>query len=408
MSAVNPLIVPIIVLIGLYLAHVLNQSRSKGTEPMVGGRFETIDGLRGYLAFFVFLHHSSVWYFYIQTGRWEIPPSNLYVMLGQGGVAMFFMVTSFLFVTKILDSRVTQINWFDFFAMRVARLVPVYLLSVLALFILVAIRSNWQINVDVDTLLNTIYKWVLFTIAGKPDVNGIARTSIMLASVTWSLPYEWYFYFCLPLISIVLFARVNVGAIIFSALALYTMLEFWAPLGFVLQSFIGGVVAAFVVRNQRLKNLLSGFWFSVASLFLLGAVSFLRTAFDPLALLLLSLAFVFFAAGNSFFGMLRLPSARWMGELSYGIYMLHGLVLFVTFFYVVGYEQVKALQSFYYWCLVAAITPVVILMAHIVHLSVERPLMRSSKELLRKRKPVFQVIRAKIYKPILKRFSCRS
>jgi hypothetical protein len=47
--------------------------------PPDQGRYSSIDGLRGYLAFFVFLHHSSVWYFYLQTGQWSVPPSNTHL-----------------------------------------------------------------------------------------------------------------------------------------------------------------------------------------------------------------------------------------------------------------------------------------------------------------------------------------
>ena len=41
-------------------------------------RFISIDGLRGYLALGVFIHHAAVWYFYLKKGVWEPPPSNFY------------------------------------------------------------------------------------------------------------------------------------------------------------------------------------------------------------------------------------------------------------------------------------------------------------------------------------------
>ncbi|MFZ1556937.1 MAG: hypothetical protein WAT38_12200, partial [Nitrospira sp.] len=37
-------------------------------------RYSCIDGLRGYLAFAVFLSHSSIWYFYLRSGTWDVPP----------------------------------------------------------------------------------------------------------------------------------------------------------------------------------------------------------------------------------------------------------------------------------------------------------------------------------------------
>ncbi|MEL4035226.1 hypothetical protein AAEZ52_23965, partial [Pseudomonas aeruginosa] len=40
--------------------------RRLGSARLPASRFVTIDGLRGYLAFFVFLHHSSIWYYYLK------------------------------------------------------------------------------------------------------------------------------------------------------------------------------------------------------------------------------------------------------------------------------------------------------------------------------------------------------
>src|SRR5579862_6911783 len=84
-----------------------------GRSPPVAGadRFLAIDGLRGYLALSVFLHHSCVWYFYLRTGKWELPPSRLYVQLGQSSVALFFMITGFLFYSKLLQARNREFDW---------------------------------------------------------------------------------------------------------------------------------------------------------------------------------------------------------------------------------------------------------------------------------------------------------
>ena len=73
--------------------------------PKEQGRFLAIDGLRGYLAFFVFLHHAMIWFFYLKTNKWEVPPSNLYTHFGQAGVAFFFMITGFLFFLKSLMEK---------------------------------------------------------------------------------------------------------------------------------------------------------------------------------------------------------------------------------------------------------------------------------------------------------------
>ena len=90
-------------------------------------RYSTIDGLRGYLAFAVFLSHSSIWYFYLHFGRWDVPQSNFYTHLGQSSVTLFFMITGFLFWSKLLDGRVQPIDWSRLYLSRLFRLVPLYL-----------------------------------------------------------------------------------------------------------------------------------------------------------------------------------------------------------------------------------------------------------------------------------------
>jgi peptidoglycan/LPS O-acetylase OafA/YrhL len=53
----------------------------------------------------VCFHHAVVGYVCYAHGRREAPPSRFYTLLGQVGVACFFMITAFLFWTKGLRDR---------------------------------------------------------------------------------------------------------------------------------------------------------------------------------------------------------------------------------------------------------------------------------------------------------------
>jgi peptidoglycan/LPS O-acetylase OafA/YrhL len=79
--------------------------------PPPQGRFVTLDGLRGCLAFLVFLSHAALWFFFVKTGRWEVPPSAMYTHFGQASVIMFFMITGMLFFSKLLRARVHPVDW---------------------------------------------------------------------------------------------------------------------------------------------------------------------------------------------------------------------------------------------------------------------------------------------------------
>ncbi len=65
----------IIILIALTTGFAINLKYKLKTFP---ARYEGIDGLRGFLAICVFVHHSNIWYKYLHTGKWIAPDSNLY------------------------------------------------------------------------------------------------------------------------------------------------------------------------------------------------------------------------------------------------------------------------------------------------------------------------------------------
>ena len=67
------------------------------TSPKVDERYTTIDGLRGFLALSVFVFHLIVTHEFIETGRWEVPSSRFYALLGPVGVSLFFMIRVFCF-----------------------------------------------------------------------------------------------------------------------------------------------------------------------------------------------------------------------------------------------------------------------------------------------------------------------
>ena len=87
MNPVYP-IIPLIMLIIILLAIKLSDFffRTKLNEV----KHVAIDGLRGYLAVFVFFHHGAIWYYYVKDAAWDNPPSNLFNHFGQTPVMLFY------------------------------------------------------------------------------------------------------------------------------------------------------------------------------------------------------------------------------------------------------------------------------------------------------------------------------
>ena len=222
--------------------------RLSGTPPSAG-RFASIDGLRGYLAFFVFMHHSSIWYFFLHGARWKAPPSNLYTNFGQASVALFFMITGFLFYGKVLNGR-NELDWSRLFLSRILRLWPLYLSVMLALFVLVGFRSGWEIHGSPLSLVKGMIKWIGFTIAGAPNLNGVQHTSLMVAGVTWTLCYEWFFYLSLPVIALASITKVPIWALMIGLCGLVLQIHYWRPSEVIASIFLGGIFAALLSKSD--------------------------------------------------------------------------------------------------------------------------------------------------------------
>lgn len=333
----------------------------------VPGRFTAIDGLRGYLALSVFVHHGMVWFFWLRTGQWVAPPSNLYSHLGDASVAMFFMITGFLFFSKIMTSRT---DWLRLYVSRVLRLAPLFYLAVAIMLVVVGISTGWQLNVSLGALAKSIGKWLLFF---STDVNGFTLTGRITAGVTWTLPYEWAFYAFLPLVAVVVGQRPRwpvfivclVGVVYFCVLNLHLEL---------MSAFLGGAAAATLARNARFRaaaqSPLSGLLAIVACW---AAFSYSGPAFDVQPLLLLTTFFVIIACGNDLFGLFAAKASRFLGEITYSVYLLHGPMLFIVFTLLIGWDKARSLSPAEHWGVILVCTPLLICVSSLTYRWVEHP-----------------------------------
>ena len=345
-------------------------------EPPALGRFASIDGLRGFLAFFVFLHHSCIWYFYLRSGKWEVPPSALYTHFGQSSVTLFFMITGFLFFSRLIDGRTKNIDWGRLYISRFLRLVPLYFFVISLLFLLVFIISNGALNEPIPKLLVGMLRWLEFTVFGEPNLNGVEHTSIIVAGVTWSLPYEWLFYFSLPLLALTVgvkppLAYIGLGVLSAAFVVRHPSIDYL--------SFLGGIAAAFLVRLDFFRRFAVGNISSfIAISCLIVTVAAFPSGYGIVPLFLLAVFFVLIACGNSLFGFLVSPASRTLGEFAYSIYLIHGIILFITFNFVLGLPQSRALSAIQHWAIIVGVTPVLISVCFLTYTFIEHPAMQKT------------------------------
>ena len=66
-------------------------------------------------------------------------------------------------------------------------------------------------------------------------------------------------------------------------------------------------------------------------------------------MLALTIAFGLISAGNSLFGSFTARSSRALGDLAYGVYLLHGLLLYATLTFVLGRHEVAVFTDWQHW-----------------------------------------------------------
>ncbi len=360
-------------------------------KPIAGAdRFLSIDGLRGYLALFVFLHHSCVWYFYLRSGRWETPPSQLYVHFGQSSVALFFMITSFLFYSKLINGRHRSFDWERLYVARVLRLTPLYLFAIALMLFMVMLMSAGALHDSPGKVASDVLRWLTFTIFGHPDINGLKIPEIALAKVVWTLPYEWLFYLALPLFALTVGIRPAWPYLLLGLLAVAgAFTRRFEPI--ILLTFAGGIIAAVLVRYRWFLEFATSATAAMLAIVSLGtAIALFPSAYGFAPIVLLAVFFCLVAAGNDLFGLLTRPAARKLGEMAYSVYLLHGLVLYVTFNHIVGAAKSRMLSPMAHWAIVIGIVPALLLICQATFAAIEYPCMQETRNVthwLRSRLP---------------------
>jgi peptidoglycan/LPS O-acetylase OafA/YrhL len=286
------------------------------------------------------------------------------------------MITAYLFFGRLVRVGVKPIHWPSLYLGRVMRLTPLYVVAMLVMVLLVLAASQWQLKQSPTAWIVPMLQWLTFTVTGMPDLNGLERTKLIIAGVTWSLKFEWVFY-----ASLLLLAPISKGfrSGTVTALALLLILALCQPLspnGDVAKflSFVPGMLAA--VWAPRLAPITRAHPVAASLLALacLGVeVACFPTAYGLPQTLLLGVSFLIVASGNTLFGLLAWRVSLALGDLAYSIYLLHGLLLYTCLGLVLRPFGAADLSPLQHWAAIAALTPVLIVLCQLTHRYIEQP-----------------------------------
>jgi peptidoglycan/LPS O-acetylase OafA/YrhL len=238
------------------------------------------------------------------------------------------MITGFLFWDKALKSGV---HLRRHLLSRVRRIYPLYIFSSLFIFSLVAFYSEFSLKVPISSLLISLAAWATGGLFKVDEINGQGLL-FLNANVLWTLQYEWAFYLLLPLLALlfkrrtVLMAALYVGIVLAAVLSHMDTARSFLLVG--LPLLLGCITAAWLRNGRYVPRMNSQSSVATALCLLVLSVIGFRSGFATVDIVFLMWPlFSMIAAGCNPAGFLTSRSAAFLGKISYGVYMMHGIML---------------------------------------------------------------------------------
>ncbi len=370
------------------------------------GQIREFEGLRGILALWVVFVHAILFSGLILHTRTGLPGFLLSgIFKGQHGVAVFMILSGFV-VTMQLERRQTSFG--DFMGSRFFRIYPMYLMSlglaVLSVFLMPVIleTGSWFRNPHFAAMHSVSFHersqlhWhllfhVLLIQAAVPNA-WFPEAHWAILGPTWSLSHEWQFYLIAPRLRKaadspvgLLFMAVLIVAASRLASRLHLGLD-WSLLA-TLPLFLLGILTfrfheRFASRPETTlaQALMPVFGFAAFAIFANWKVI-------PVVIWAIVYGAVIAAdrdagtaAGTVFTGVSSMLKKRvflWIGSISYPLFLLHWpymiMVLYVALKLHPGLTSTQAFGIF------AASTPFLLWLCHVVHRSIETPVIAFGK-----------------------------
>jgi len=350
-----------------------------------GDNVRPMEGMRGFAVFLVFLVHYAT-----LVDPWIAAAPGLQALakalhtIGNTGVDLFFVLSGYLIYGSLL-SRPSTMRRFMF--RRIERIYPAFI-AVFVLYVILSFIFPEQSKIPNGAAAGTIYLLKNFFL-----LPGLFPIEPMIA-VAWSLSYEMFYYLAIP--------------VLIDALALRRRSTAWRVCMFVVAVVATAAYCAVFEGHVRLLMFVSGIllWEATTSKTLSSPTS--GTALAALVSgLLATLLPVSGAAGLTFkvlilfgaffvlcFSCFEQPHSwlgrafswtplRWLGNMSYSYYLLHGLALKAGFLVVAAMLPTGKHEVMVFVVLLPVMFAVTLVPCAMLFLAIERPFSLVSRQPVR-------------------------
>ena len=313
--------------IGRYFSKLANiyEPEHSGAAP----RILAMEGLRGLAVGLVFLvHFGALFEAYLAGSSVLLNIVRYVASMGNSGVDLFFALSGYLIYGGVLSK---SIDYQKFIKRRVQRIYPTFLF-VLAIYLIFS--QVYPLESKIPSGFRDGFTYIVANILLLPGVFPINP----IITVSWSLSYELFFYLLIPFI--VELTRMR------SWQSSHRIIFFLCLAGFILffcqlynhprgVMFITGIVVYELIKFQQvtvLKNRMIEVGLSVIILLILPVYQFLieQNLYANIPTLFVGfggLLFIAFQNGTAVQKVFSWSLIRWLGNISYSYYLIHGLTL---------------------------------------------------------------------------------
>jgi peptidoglycan/LPS O-acetylase OafA/YrhL len=317
-------------------------------------KIPNLDTLRFFAASLVIVQHIELYRSSLYTeSLWHMP---FFKVIGCLGVAMFFVLSSFLITTLLLNEQKSTgtISLKNFYSRRVLKIWPLYYLIIfLGFFVLPNVEffrmPEYQHRFG-EANGNTFLPNFMLYFFGFSSMGRTLYGDIAFLSHTWTLATEQLFYLLWPLVLICCSKRLLTAMlliILFYYVASYFLVTKHAhaiPYSRYIFSFLsgvyipcmafGGIFAVVLNRKMKLLNILHHpitFYASLIASVLLSIVikNFTVHHYD-LYSVLFGIIILNLASNPKFSNVLENRVLNYLGTISYGMYMYHPIIIFIA------------------------------------------------------------------------------
>jgi peptidoglycan/LPS O-acetylase OafA/YrhL len=352
-------------------------------------RILELDGLRAVLAFWVVLVHVAKTVYDVH----DLPFADV-IFSELMRVKMFFMISGMVVVAMLLAKRPA---YMPFMAGRLRRIYPAYLaaliLSIATLPVTIAALNGIPFDTPGNGARERILEatqdnWFLHGVSHLTMLHGVVPTNLLrdaeyaFIGQAWNISTEFQFYVIAPLLVWAIMQRgwVLAGALA-TAFVVAVLGHFYpnnANLGAATLYFAIGVSSYFVIRYQTV--IFSTRFRRMGFIAAASIASIALFAFEPAIsawIVFLSLVMPFYLNLTKVRPLALFASRpmRWLGTLSYSIYLSHMVVMFSV---VVLLNQVDLSAATYFVILMTATVIGATGLAYLINRYVEVPFARSS------------------------------